>query len=215
MKSTSLILLAGLVFLCGCASMQATRKAQYLSDQYEEQVKKDIFVISLIDARPNKAKDLKDLLSNKVIWSECVLNPLKRKGYAPRFIDADTSQCVSLDKINNINEMVCFDGKIFESGDLFLLTSIDQYSPPTTGMSINGKTKVTGVLYSRSKASFIWKDSVEGTYDSISPAMYGLGGYAAKLMLKSMTPDLTFRSNAFGSIKELLNSLPPFPNKRE
>ncbi len=214
MKITSLILLVSLLFFCGCASIQATRKAQYLSDKYDGQVQKNLFVISLIDARPDKDKDLKELFSNKVMWSECVLTPLKRKGYAPQFLDIDTSLCGSLGGINNINELVCLDNKIFESGDLFLLTSIDQYRPPTTGMSVNGETKVTGVLYSRSKDSFIWKDSLEGIYDSINTAMYGLGGFAAKLMLKSMTPDLTFRSNTFGSIKELLNSVPPFPNKR-
>lgn len=214
MKNTSLILLLSLLFFCGCTSIQATRKAQYLSDKYDVEVQKSIFVISLIDARPDKEKDLKELLSNKVMWSECVLNPLKRKGYAPQFLDADTSMCGSLAGINNTIEMVCLDNKILEGGDLFLLTSIDQYSPPA-GMGVNGKTKVTGVLYSRIADSFIWKDSIEGNYDSINTMMYGLGGYAAKLMLKSMTPDLTLRSNAFGSIKELLNSVPPFPKKRD
>ena len=157
---------------------------------------------------------MQKLLSNKIMVSEHILNPLKRKGYAPQFINVDTSACGSLAEINTINEMRhCLDTDLFNSGSLFLLMSIDQYVPPK-GVNVNGYTKVTGVIYSCDTDYFIWKDSSEGYYDTINTIMYGFGGYAAKMMLRSMTPDFTFRSNAIGSIKELLDSVPPFSRRK-
>lgn len=200
-----------LFFGGGCASMQVTRKPLYISEDFKGQLQKNIMVVSLIDARIDKGKDLQKFLSNKIMISEHVLNPLRRKGYSPQFISVDTSACGSLSETNAIGEIrACLGPSFLEKGGLFLLISIDSYSPPK-GMGVNGYTKVTGIIYSHNVRSVVWKDSIEGYYDTVNTIMYGFGGYAAKMMLKTATPDFIFRSNAIGSIKELLSSMPPFP----
>jgi hypothetical protein len=147
------------LFIVGCASTQATRKARYLSYEYDDQVQKNIYVISLIDARTDKETDTQEPLANKNILSYFILNPLKQKGYAPKFLGIDTSECGSLAWVNNISEISCLDNDALDSGELFLLISIDRYSAPK-GMGVVGETKVTGTLYTKSLNSFIWKDSI-------------------------------------------------------
>lgn len=56
----SKIFLIALLFcaISGCAaSTPVIRKAQFLSETYNEQVRKDVLVISLIDARPDTRDD--------------------------------------------------------------------------------------------------------------------------------------------------------------
>jgi hypothetical protein len=113
--------------------------------------------------------------------------------------------------MNEIESCLGYDS--VKDEDLILVFSIDKHTPPK-GMGVNGYTKVTGILYSRNSNSFIWKDTVEGYYDAVNTATFGLGGYTGKMILRSMGPDLTFRSNVFGSIKELLGSLPSCPKSR-
>lgn len=211
MKKVLLVSLLALLVV-GCASTQATRKAQYLSDNYNDQVQKSIAIVSLIDARPDKTKDTQELLSNKNVRSYFISNPLARKGYTPQLLDTDTTKCGSLFGIYNIDETACLDNEMFKKGDMFLIVSIDKYTAPQ-GMQVAGNTKVTGVLYSKSSNSFVWKDSVEGNYAGIG-VHTGLGGYVGMLTLKAMSPDLIFRNNVFNAINELLNSVPPLPEKR-
>ena len=59
-----------LITVSGCASTQDIRKAQYLSDDYGAQDQKKIAVVSLIDARTDKEKDIQNLLLNRVIPRE-------------------------------------------------------------------------------------------------------------------------------------------------
>lgn len=212
-KSSKLILFLCLLLLSGCATPQATRQAQFLSDSYNEQIEKNIYVISLIDARPDKEKDLQKLLSNKPTFDFLIMNPLKAKGYIPRFIQVDTSSFNSLSTINGINEITSLDKKIFENGNLFLFISIDQYTAPQ-GMRVAGNVKVTGVLYSKPLDTFIWKDTIEGNYADTGIA-YGPGAYVGMLTLKALSSECLFRNNAFSAIKVLLKSVPSFRNKGE
>lgn len=211
MKKISLILLVSLLLISGCATPQATRQAQFLSDSYNEQVEKDIFVISLIDARADKEKDLQELLSNKPTFDFFVMNPLKAKGYIPKFIKVDTSSFNSLSAINQISEITSLDKKIFENGNLFLFISIDQYTAPQ-GMRVAGNTKVTGALYSKSADAFIWKDAIEGNYAG-SGIAYGPAAYLGMLAIKGLSSDCLFRNNVFNAINALLDSVPPFSRK--
>lgn len=207
-----LIWLILIIGLSGCAAPRASREAQYLSSEYDIQVQKNIIVVSLIDARPNKEGDTQKLLSNKPSLDQFILNPLKVKKYNPKFLSLDTSACGSLRGVNDISEVSCFENRLPKNGDLFLLISIDQFIPPK-GAGIIGETKLTGILYSKSINSFIWKDTVEGNYGS-GYMMFGLGGYTGMLITKAIGKDYNFRYNAFTGIQELLSSLPSFPNAR-
>ncbi len=211
MKRVFLISMLSL-FIFGCASTQATRKAQYLSENYADQTQKNIYVLSVIDARIDKTKDMQELLSNKNVRSYFISNVLSGKGYKSQLIDIDTGKCGSLKEVSNISEMTCLDSKTFQNGDAFLFISIDEYVAPGA-MHVVGKTKVTGVFYSKSSNSFIWKDSIEGNYADTG-GNYGLGAFAGMLLLKAMSQDFIFRNNAYSAIKELLKSVPPFPAKK-
>ena len=211
MKKALLFSLLALLAV-GCALTQATRKAQYLSDNYSDQVQKSITIVSLIDARPDKTKDTQELLSNKNLLSYFISNPLAGKGYKPLFLDTDTSKCGSLFGVDNIDEIVCLNNEVFKNADTLLIVSIDKYIAPQ-GMRIAGNTKVTGVLYSKSSNSLVWKDSVEGKHGGVG--MYtGLAAYPAMLMLKGMSTDFTFRMNVLNAIHKLLDSVPPLPKKK-
>lgn len=201
-----------ILFLSGCAAPRASREAMYLSNEYDAQVQKNIIVVSVIDARPDKNGDTQKLLSNRPSLDQFVLNPLRVKKYNPKFLSLDTSVCGSLVGTNNISEVPCIENKLPENGDLFLLISIDQFIPPK-GAGIIGETKITGVLYSKSSDSFLWKDTIEGSYGS-GYLMFGPGGYTGMLLVKAMGKDYNFRYNAFCGVQELLNSMPPFPNAR-
>lgn len=211
-KLRLIVILIIAVLLSGCATPQASRQAQFLSGAYDEQVEKNIYVISLIDTRPDKEKDLQKLLSNKPTFDFFVMNPLKAKGYKPSFIQVDTSSFNSFSAVNEINEITSLDKKLFEDGNLFLFLSIDQYAAPQ-GMHVAGNVKVTGVLYSKPLDRFIWKDTIEGNYANTGIA-YGPGAYVGMLTLKALSSECLLRNNAFSAIKVLLTSLPAFPRKR-
>jgi len=206
------LMLSTAVLLSGCASMQATRKAQFLSDSYNGQVIKNIVVLPLIDGRTDKGKDMQSFLANKNIREQYLSNPLASKGFTPKLINMDVGKCSSLATINNINELACVDDKVLQLGDLFLLVSVDQYVAPEA-MHVVGTAKVTGIIYSKSVNAFLWKDSLDGKYGG-APGCIGVGCYLGMLTLKAMSSDMIFRNNVYTSAQELLNSVPPVSRKR-
>lgn len=211
---SKLLLIVVIAFLTGCGTVQATRKADFVSDAYSSEAQKNILVISLIDARPDKQKDMQEFMSNKNVLPEFVFNPLKRKGYAPKLLRIDTSTCGSLVEVKGVEELPCLDQAVLEKGDLFMLISIDAFTPPQKAAGVVGVTRLTGAIYSKSSNSFIWKDSHDGANGGTG-LMYGLGGYAGMLILKAMNDDYIFRNNVMTSITVLFDSLPPIETKKK
>lgn len=199
-----------IIVVSGCASTtKATRPAQFLSSDFDNQVQKRISVLPMVDARSDKDKDTQKLLSNKGARDLFVSQVLKGRGYAPIWIDADTGKCD--ERAGTLSILSCFDGSIFQNGDLFLLISIDEYVPPD-GMRIAGNTKLSGVIYSKESNDLIWKDSIEGNYGGV-PGAYGIGAYTGMLVVKAMSKDALFRNNVYNAASKLLDSVPPFVQK--
>ena len=194
--------------MAGCASVEVTRKASFLSEDFNNQIQRNITMVSLIDVRPDKEKDIEKVLLNRNVRSYFMSSPLEAKGYKVQLFDTDTSRCASLVDINP-NEFTCLDNTVFQNGDLFLLVSIDQYIAPKA-MHVIGHTKITGVMYSKSLNSFIWKDTIEGDYGGTGSAYSGLGGFVGMLTLKAMSQDLILRNNVYTAVSELFKSIPPY-----
>ena len=199
-----------LIAVSGCATTtQATRSAQFLSSDFNNQVQKKISVLPLIDARSDKDKDMQKLLSNKGTRDLFVSQVLRARGYAPVWIDADIGKCD--EKAETLSILNCFDGSIFQNGDIFLLISIDEYVPPD-GMRVAGNAKLSGVIYSKESNDFIWKDSIGGNYGGV-PGAYGIGAYTGMLLVKAMSKDALFRNNVYNAATKLLDSVPAFTKK--
>lgn len=131
----------------GCASAP-TRTPQFISGTFNDQVQKNIIVFTVIDARPDKTKDIRYVFTKKGSLDDLFV-PLRHKGYIPCFTDIDTSACPSLVNVKTIGELGCLGGQL-DKGDLFLIMSIDGYQFPQ-GASVIGKADVTAVLYSSNR----------------------------------------------------------------
>jgi hypothetical protein len=193
----------------GCASAP-TRTSQFISETFNDQIQKKIIVFTAIDARPDKTKDIRYVLTKKGSIDDLFI-PLRNRGYIPQFIDIDTSACPSLVNVKTIGELGCLGGQL-DKGDLFLVMSIDGYRFPQ-GAGVIGKAETTAVLYSKTQDAFIWRDSTSGNFGGGNVAAFGLGGYTGFLLLKAIDPNIALRNDSFAVLKQLFDSIPRFPKK--
>jgi len=203
MKKIFIGVLAALL-LTGCAS---GRTPLYLSEQFNDQVHKNLIVITLIDARPNKPAFIPSV--NAVIKKDYMIHDVRDRGYHGELIEIDTSACPSLNNSSSLSDLTCINPNVFSNGENFLLISVDQYDAPL-GMNVTPYIKITGALYTGATGSLLWKDQLSGDFSSANhdTAMYGLAGYLGDLMVKAISPGIILRNNVYFATDALLLSLP-------
>ncbi len=194
-KSLSLIILS--LILSGCTT---PRTPQYLSSQFNDQIQRNVVVISLIDARPDKSVVFPEI--NRIINNKYVINLLKDRGYCAQLQDIDTHNCGSLSDFNSLSDLSCLQSDIFKNGNLFILFSIDQYDSPSF-------VKITGVLYSVSTNSLLWKDQVSGDFvNQGATPMAGMFSQFSYSLVNSISPGLIYKNNLIMGLSKLLEGLP-------
>jgi hypothetical protein len=201
-----ILAVAGLI--SGCASV-SVREAQFLINDYQNEVQKNVSVLPFIDAREDKMEDLSDFLSTKVIQTEYVVKPLKQRGYVSCIFKYDIGGCGSLADIRDINDVPCLSGLIAQNEGMILLISVDRYAAPEGKLGLSGNIQVSGILYSGKAKKIIWKDTFDSDRGGAYFKMFGLGGITGGLLLKAMNPNFIFRTNVFTAVGELLKSIPP------
>jgi len=202
MRKICFIVVLALIFT-GCAT---PRMPQYLSTQFNDQIQRNIVLIGLIDARSDKSVVFPEI--NKIINNKYAIRLLKNQGYSAQLQDIDTQDCGSLSNFESLSDLPCLQSDIFQNGNLFFLFSIDQYDSPK-GMNGSCFIKITGVLYSVSTHSLLWKDQVSGNFINRSDTpMEGVFSEFSNSLVNSISPGLIYKNNLIMGLTNLLESLP-------
>ena len=207
LKNISRILALGIIIIAsGCAASKVQHTPLFLSSSYNDQVKQEIHVIPIIDARAEN-KDRHDI---KVPFT--VKADLEDKGYAVSKSESDVKECMSVANIKSLRELSCLATADLANKDMILIFSIDEYTPPST-WSFSGMAFVSGVLYDVRSDTILWKDAIRKGDDSEAyvVSMYGGGGYLGGLLVKALAPNVIFRNAAFASINAIMKTFPKNP----
>lgn len=209
-KVLALILVLSFV---GCAPLQATRQAKFLTTDFPNQIQKDVVVLPFIDGRDDKEEDLSEFIS-KNTQHESIVNSLKVRGYKPKLMKMDMSGCKALTNVESIHDIVCLEGYTPPNNAMVMVISLDRYAPPEKKMGLSGDMAVTGVMYSYSNQKIVWKDTLDSKKGGGFYYMFGAGGVVGGWIIKSMGPKYLMRSNLMSVAGELMRSVPPYVKDR-
>ena len=198
----------------GCAPLQATRQAKFLTTNFQEQIQKEVIVFPFIDGRNDKEEDQSEFRS-KNTQHESVVNGLKRRGYKPKLMKMDMSNCNALINVESIEDVTCLEGYTPPNNSMVMLISLDRYAPPEKKMKLSGDMAVTGILYSYEKQKIVWKDTLDSKKGGDFYYMFGAGGVVGGWIIKSMEPKYLMRSNMFSVACKLMESVPPYVKDRQ